>query len=251
MNSYIIPFFVVAAIFTVIVLTVILTNMNKKKIAEEAIVWPHERWKKSQYKDEFGHSTGDFYIVNDGEIEGSFSNTATHHDKLTLFAYFDKKHVSFRFFTYGKYIFKNAYGHNKEFEVLFLSDAGVKHSAIGVQLAYESDIYLTTDISDILTKEFRESRWIEFIVRNNTNVFKFKLYNENFNELYDEMYVPGAKLWINGRYQGKIDLKGTPSKEEVQNHFLGDPELAPLLKGKNIKKVVYLSNGYNIILAKK
>ncbi|MBQ2769173.1 MAG: hypothetical protein IJF44_04295 [Clostridia bacterium] len=244
-------FLVIIFLALVITLIVVTSKIKKKKSSAQAIVFADKIWECNPYKDEFGRSTGESYIVNNEEFGGSFSNTATNNDKLTLYTYFDKNHVSFRLWRYGNHIEKNAYGQDKEFEVLFLTDSGEKYSTIGIQPAYKSDIYLPSDISNTVTNILRKSRRIQFIIKNNATIYKFYIRNGNFSELYDELYSSGAKLWINGEYKGRIDVSGQVSKEEMQKRLLAHNEFAPLLNGKNIKKIIYFPNGYNIVLSGK
>ncbi|MDB4859537.1 hypothetical protein OAH62_01495 [Candidatus Marinimicrobia bacterium] len=64
-------------------------------------------WEVSQYVDDYGDPSGNFYVNNSTLFEGKFTNSAVSNAKLLVKVLFHKRHMDFILYEYGNNIVKD------------------------------------------------------------------------------------------------------------------------------------------------
>ncbi len=240
-------FIILAGIVVVIYITAFIISHVSDSVKSKGIQKVEQAWRVQYAVDDFGEATEKFNIVR-RDNGGWFSNSATSRDRLSYVVYINNENISFRLFTYDKNLFKNNFSEDRFFDIKIRFDDGTKFNTIGIQMEYDSDIYLRQEDSKNIVEIFKKAKYMQIIVEDSSRSFHFSVGNINFAELYDEKYLSGKKIWVNGIYKLKADLPDFNSNSIDYSVFEKHKNIKPVLNNKKIRKIFITPDGYNLML---
>lgn len=146
-------------------------------------------WEKMYYVDEFDQPTDDYYLCN--IIDGTFSNSATTDDILTVVLFLDEDGLRIRLIEYGSNFVKGYHSDGTSYTATVLMPSGEK-TKMSCNLDYGSDrLKFNAKANEMLLEALREEKDIKIRIDEEDGISSY-LFTipgaEGFGELYDSLF---------------------------------------------------------------
>lgn len=128
-----------------------------------------------------------WYITNNHDITGTFSNYSTTNSKLRVKLYVNEDVFAIRLLTYGRYEVKNSLAEDETYEITVKWEDGTESTFYGTMPSGGNKIILQASEARYITRKLRKDSEMEFTITKTsgeTASYTFVVHSEDFDDVY-------------------------------------------------------------------